>query len=56
MPSQKKGSGQLLPEREKMALIRYCEELKGDKPELSKKITLDITSILTWRNCYTVGR
>jgi hypothetical protein len=25
-----------------MTLIRYCEELKGDKPELSKKTTSDI--------------
>jgi hypothetical protein len=28
--------------REKMALIRYCEELKGDKPELSKKTTFQL--------------
>jgi hypothetical protein len=28
--------------REKIALIRYCEELKGDKPELSTKSTFQL--------------
>jgi hypothetical protein len=28
-----------------MAPIRYCEELKGEKPELSKKITFDIHNL-----------
>jgi hypothetical protein len=36
MPSRKK-----VVQREKMALIRYCEELKSDKPELNKKTTFD---------------
>jgi hypothetical protein len=41
MPLQKKGSGEPLIEPGKVALIRYCEELKGDKPELSKNLNFD---------------
>jgi hypothetical protein len=33
-----------------MALIRYCKELKGDKPELSKKSMLDISVSLNRHN------
>jgi hypothetical protein len=33
-----------------MALIRYYEDLKGDKPELSKKTTLDISIMLDRHN------
>ncbi|CAH1383083.1 unnamed protein product [Tenebrio molitor] len=33
-----------------MTLIRYCEELKGDKPELSKKTTLNISVTLDRHN------
>jgi hypothetical protein len=46
----KKSSGQPIPEREKMALIRYHQELKGDKPELSKKTTLDVSITLNRHN------
>jgi hypothetical protein len=33
-----------------VALIRYCEELKGYKPELSKKTMLDISITLDRHN------
>jgi hypothetical protein len=33
-----------------MALIRYCEDLEGDKSELSKKTTLDISIMLDRHN------
>jgi hypothetical protein len=33
-----------------MVLIRYCEDLKGDKPELSKTTTLDISIMLERHN------
>jgi hypothetical protein len=42
MPSRKKGDGPLT-EREKMALIRYCQGLIGDKAKLSKKTMLNIS-------------
>jgi hypothetical protein len=37
MPSRKKDNGHPLTEPEKMVRIRFCKELKGDKPDLRKK-------------------
>lgn len=37
MNSRKKGTGQPLGQREKMAMVRYCEEIKTENPNLLTK-------------------
>jgi hypothetical protein len=44
MNSRKKGTGQPLSEREKMAVVRYCEELKTEKPAMLTKQICDRAS------------
>jgi hypothetical protein len=44
MNSRKKGTRQPLSEREKMAVVRYCEELKTEKPAMLTKEICDRAS------------
>jgi hypothetical protein len=37
MASRKRGTGQSLLQREKMAVVRYCKELETEKPWMSMK-------------------
>jgi hypothetical protein len=37
MASRKRGTGQSLLQREKMAVVLYCKELETEKPSMSMK-------------------
>jgi hypothetical protein len=45
MNSRKKGTRQPLSEREKTAVVRYCEELKTEKPAMLTKEFCDRASL-----------
>jgi hypothetical protein len=44
MNSRKRGTGRSLSEREKLAVVRYCEEVKSEKPNLLVKEICDKAS------------
>jgi hypothetical protein len=50
MASRKRGTGQSLLQREKMAVVRYCKELETEKKEICEKAAhiFDVTYFLVF--------